>query len=516
MLIKIIILVAFFVVMAVIGIYSRKMIKNVGDFVLGGRNIGAWLTAFTYGTTYFSAVIFIGYAGKFGWKFGLAAALIGIGNAILGTTIAWKVLGKRTRRMTHHYDSQTMPDFFEKRYGSKTLKITASCIMFVFLIPYSASVYTGLGYLFESTFGIPYLYGMIGMAVITAAYLILGGYIATALSDFIQGIIMLAGIALIIFFVLKNPQVGGLFGGIDKLRAAGEAAAANGGVNNFNIFGGDGINLLGIIILTSLGSWGLPQMIQKFYAVRDDRAIRRGTIIATLFAVVVAGGSYFIGAFCKLFIKDPASAGILAANGKDINFDMVMPYVMQHALPDILMGVVIIMVLSASMSTLSSLVLVSSSTVTLDLVKGTFRPKMEKKSTMLLMRVLCGLFVLASLIVALQKGAIVTLMSFSWGALSGSFLAPFLYGLYWKKATRAGVWASIITAITITMAGFIISVAGISIPVIGSYITPPNVGAVAMLLPLIVLPIVSLLTAVEDKEKVNTAFDETLKPIISE
>lgn len=511
MAIKIMILVAFFAVMAAIGVYSRKKVKDVGDFVLGGRNIGPWLSAFTYGTTYFSAVIFIGYAGKFGWKFGLSAALIGIGNAIIGTWLAWKVLGKRTRRMTHHYDVSTMPGYFEKRYGSSALKIASSCIMFIFLVPYSASVYTGLGYLFEKTFGIPYIYGMIGMAVITGAYLILGGYIATALSDFIQGIVMLAGIVFIIAFVLKNPQVGGLFGGIAKLKAAGAATAAAGGVNNFNIFGGDGVNLLGIIILTSVGSWGLPQMIQKFYAVKDDKAISRGTIIATLFAVVVAGGSYFIGAFCKLFIKNPTAAGIMAANGKDINFDMVMPYVMQTALPNILMGIVIIMVLSASMSTLSSLVLVSSSTMTLDFIKGIFVPKMGQKSTMLMMRILCGVFVLASLIVALQKGAIVTLMSFSWGALAGSFLAPFLYGLYSKKATRAGVWACFATAITITLVGFIISLSSANIPVIGTYITPPNVGAVAMLLPLLVLPIVSKLTTVNNKKLVDEAFEVTLK-----
>lgn len=511
MTLKLVILVLFFAAMAAIGIYSRKKIQNVGDFVLGGRNVGAWLSAFTYGTTYFSAVIFIGYAGKFGWKYGLAASLIGIGNAVFGSMLAWMVLGKRTRRMTHYFDVQTMPGYFERRFGSKALKIASSCIMFIFLVPYSASVYTGLGYLFEKSFGIPYIYCMIGMAVITGAYLILGGYIATALSDFVQGIIMLAGIVFVVFFVLKNPHVGGLWNGISQLKNIGASAAASGGVNNFNIFGGDGVGLLGLIILTSFGSWGLPQMIHKFYAVKDDKAITRGTTIATLFAVVVAGGSYFIGAFCKLFIKNPQAAGILAKNGKDINFDMVMPYVMQTALPDVLMGIVVIMVLSASMSTLSSLVLVSSSTMTLDFIEGTMAPKMSRKNSMLMIRILCGIFVLASLVVALQKGAIVTLMSFSWGALSGSFLAPFLYGLYWKKATKEGVWASFATAIIITMAGFIISLSGINIPNIGKYITPPNVGALAMILPLIVLPAVSVFTAVPNKNEVEKAFEVTTK-----
>jgi SSS family solute:Na+ symporter len=511
MIAKVTLLVVFFLFMAGIGLYSRKKVKSVGDFVLGGRNVGAWLTAFTYGTTYFSAVIFIGYAGKFGWKYGIAAAWIGVGNALIGSMLAWLILGKRTRRMTRHLDATTMPEFFEKRFGSKALKIAASCIIFIFLVPYSASVYTGLGYLFESAFHMPYIYCEIGMAVVTALYLILGGYIATALSDFFQGIIMLGGIMLVIIFVLKTDVVGGLTGGLSQLSAAGAASAAAGGINNFNIFGGDPVNLFGLIILTSIGAWGLPQMVHKFYTIRDDKAIARGTVISTVFALIIAGGSYFIGAFCKLFISDPKTAGILLPGSNEINFDMVMPYMLEKALPDLLIGVVIILVLSASMSTLSSLVLVSSSTMSLDFIKGLFFPNMQKNKQIALMRVLCGIFVLASLIVALQKGAIVTLMSFSWGALAGAFLAPFFYGLFWKGTTRAGVWAGFATGISITLVGFIISLAKITVSVIGKYITPPNVGAVAMLVPLLIVPLVSVLTPHINAHTANTAFEALIE-----
>jgi SSS family solute:Na+ symporter len=511
MIAKVTLLLVFVLMMVGIGLYCSKKVKNVGDFVLGGRNIGAWLAAFTYGTTYFSAVIFIGYAGKFGWHFGIAAAWIGVGNALIGSMLAWMVLGKRTRRMTRYLDATTMPEFFQKRFDSKSIKIVASCIIFIFLVPYSASVYTGLGYLFESTFGVNYIYCEIGMAVVTAAYLILGGYVATAINDFIQGIIMIAGIALIIFFVLNNNVVGGLVGGLDKLRLAGAATAAAGGVNNFNIFGGDPVNLLGLVILTSIGAWGLPQMVHKFYTIRDDNAVRRGTVISTVFALVIAGGSYFIGAFTKLFIGDPATnASLMLPNGSGPNFDTFMPYMLQKALPDLLIGVVIILVLSASMSTLSSLVLVSSSSLTLDFIKGIFVPNMEKKTQILLMRVLCAVFVFASVIVALQKGAIVTLMSFSWGALAGAFLAPFFYGLFWKGITRAGVWAGFVTGVGITLAGFIISFNNIAVPVIGKYITPPNVGAVAMLLPLLIVPLVSVLTPRIAAKTVDYAFESLI------
>ena len=152
----IILLVVFFAIMIYVGFYSRKHATDVNGFVLGGRSVGPWLTAFAYGTSYFSAVVFVGYAGQFGYKYGLASTWIGIGNAVLGSLLAWVVLGRRTRIMTKHLKSMTMPDFFGKRYGSKSLRVAASMIAFIFLIPYTASVYNGLSYLFGMAFDIDF------------------------------------------------------------------------------------------------------------------------------------------------------------------------------------------------------------------------------------------------------------------------------------------------------------------------------------------------------------------------
>ena len=204
MFIKILFLVVFFAVMIGVGIYCRKQATNVNGFVLGNRSVGPWLTAFAFGTSYFSAVIFVGYAGQFGWRFGLASTWIGLGNAFIGSLLAWNILGRRTRVMTQHLDTATMPDFFAKRYNSKALKIAASIIIFIFLIPYTASLYNGLSRLFEMAFGIPYTYCVIAMAVLTGIYVVLGGYMATAINDFIQGIIMLFGIVAVIAAVLSS------------------------------------------------------------------------------------------------------------------------------------------------------------------------------------------------------------------------------------------------------------------------------------------------------------------------
>ena len=433
MVIKILMLVVFFAVMLAIGFICRKNSTDVNGFVLGGRSVGPWVTAFAYGTSYFSAVVFVGYAGQFGWKYGIAATWAGIGNALLGSLAAWVVLGRRTRIMTQHLDSATMPQFFEARFGSRSLKIAASLITFIFLIPYTASLYNGLSRLFGMAFSIDYSVCVVVMALLTGVYVISGGYMATAINDFVQGIIMLIGICAVIGSVLKGQ--GGFLAALDGLgKVADETVSSTPGVFG-SFFGPDPVNLLGVVILTSLGTWGLPQMVQKFYAIRSEKSISTGTIVSTFFAFVVAGGCYFLGGFGRLF-SDKID---IAANG----YDSVIP-TMLSGLPDILIAVVVILVLSASMSTLSSLVLTSSSTLTLDLLKGRVIKDMDEEKQVKIMRCLIVVFVAISVVIAIiQYRSNVTfiaqLMGVSWGALAGAFLAPFLYGLYWKKTTVASV-----------------------------------------------------------------------------
>ncbi|MCR5691690.1 MAG: sodium/solute symporter, partial [Eubacterium sp.] len=445
MMIKVILLVVFFAVMMGIGVYSRRHATNVSGFVLGGRAVGPWLTAFAYGTSYFSAVVFVGYAGQFGYKYGLSSTWIGIGNALLGSLIAWVVLGRRTRIMSKHLKTMTMPDFFGKRYDSQALRVAASVITFIFLIPYTASVYNGLSNLFGMAFDIDFRICVIVMAILTGVYVIIGGYMATALNDLIQGIIMLFGIVAIIVAVLNGH--GGFLAAVKEL-AQVESDVMPGAYASF--FGPDPLNLLGVVILTSLGTWGLPQMIQKFYAIKDEKSVHTGTIISTFFAIVVAGGCYFLGGFSRISGVTPAADGSVA-------YDTIIP-TMLSSLPDILIGITIVLVLSASMSTLSSLVLTSSSTLTLDFIKPVFMKKMDEFKQLAWMRVLLAFFIVISVVIALDPPAFIAqLMGISWGALAGAFLAPFLYGLYWKGVTRAAVWASFICGVGITVANMFIN-----------------------------------------------------------
>ncbi len=492
MAVKILFLIIFFIVMITIGVMTRKRASSsVDGFVLGGRTAGPWLTAFGYGTSYFSAVVFVGYAGQFGYKYGISATWAGIGNAVIGSLLAWIILGRRTRVMTKHLNSRTMPDFFGKRYNSDALKVTAALISFVFLIPYTSSVYNGLSRLFRMAFDIPYSTCVIVMAALTCVYVVLGGYLATVVNDFIQGIIMLFGITAVILAVLKSN--GGFLTALTTLSQYESDLPVTQGMQGafVSFFGPDPLNLLGVVVLTSLGTWGLPQMVGKFYAIKDEKSIKAGTIISTIFAIVIAGGCYFLGGFGRLYSENPA---IYNADGS-VAYDAIVP-TMLAALPDILIGIVVVLVLSASMSTLSSLVLTSSSSVTLDLI-GHFKQDMDEKRKLVIMRVLLVFFIILSVVLALNPPTFIAqLMGYSWGALAGSFLAPFLYGLYWKKTTKASVWACFISGVGITVGNILFHF----------FKSPINAGAFTMLIGLVIVPVVSLLTPKMDNAQVEDIF----------
>ena len=518
MIIKVLLTIIFLIVMIGVGLYTRKQASSVDGFVLGGRAVGPWLSAFAFGTSYFSAVVFVGYAGQFGWKYGLSSSWIGVGNAIIGSLLAWIILGRRTKLMTQHIESRTMPDFFGTRFKSQGLRVTASVIAFVFLIPYTAGVYSGISKLFDMGFHIPYEYCIILMGIFTAVYVILGGYKATAMNDFIQGIVMLFGIVAVIVVVLSTQ--GGLVEAFNKMKEAVPTAHdlgadpatslyANFQPGDFaSWFGPNAMSLLGVVVLTSLGTMGLPQMVGKFYSITDESAIRRGTIISTIFAFVVAGGCYFLGGFGRLF-GEPAWNEVRHS----YKFDDIIPTMLDQAVnSDLLIGLVMVLVLSASMSTLASLVLTSSSTMTLDLIyrdkksvagevedgaiDDVVAEKVERRKVVI-MRVLIIFFIAISVLIALNPPTFIAqLMGISWGALAGAFLAPFMLGLYWRGVTTASVWACFIWGVGITVVNMLL----------GNPINPINCGAIAMLGGFPVVVIVSLVSPKLPQQDVKWIF----------
>ena len=500
--IAIIALAVFIAVMVAVGLYSYRRSKTMQGFLLGGRNVGAWMSAFAYGTSYFSAVIFIGYAGKTGWTVGLGGIWIGIGNALLGSALAWMLLARRTRTMTHTLGASTMPEFFQARYQSKNMKFLSAVIIFIFLLPYAASVYMGLGYFFNAIFpGVPVVYCMLIIAVISAFYLVLGGYVATTITDFIQGLIMIVGIIVMVCCIVMNPQVGGVAEGLRKLAQTPEV-----GQDLVNLFGGSNwLNLLSMVLLTSFGTWGLPQMIHKFYAIRDNKSIRHATVISSAFAALIGVGAYFVGTFGRLYLNNT-----LPAQGYDkIIPDMLVAALGNGVFLNVVLSIVLLLVLSASMSTLSAIVLSSSSAIAVDLV-GELKPDLAKKKQMLLMRALCLAFVAFSFLVASGNiSFIIALMSFSWGTVSGCFIGPYIWGLYSKKTTQAGAWAGMIGGLITELALIIVVTASSGFD--AATANSPLIGVLAMVVSIVIVPVVSAFTKRMDDAYLLTVFQD-IKP----
>ena len=490
-------LLIYLVMMIGISVYSNKRTKTVNDYALGGRSIPSWMSAFSYGTAYFSAVILVGHAGKNGWTYGLGSFLVVVGNSFLGTYLAWKVLGRRTREMTQRLGASTMPQFLGIRYKDNKLRAITAFIIFVFLVPYASSVYKGLGALFQITFGINENYIMLFMTIVTAVYLFSGGFLAASIADFIQGTIMLVGVSLLIIYILANPNVGGIVNGISRLETIDR--------DLIKPFTNDtAVPLLSLVIMTSLGTWGLPQMISRFYTIKNEKSISVAKVVSTLFAIVITTGAYTMGAFSRLLIesKDGAPA-ILGSDGTltSITFDQIVPYVLQRCLPTIVLAVLLVVILAASMSTLSSIVLASSTTFIMDLVKPYSKKDMNDKQTVLTLRVCCLIFIVCSYLLAIGDSPILSLNALSWGVVSGCLLAPYLLGLYWKRATRKGVYAAIASAILIMAVGVL------KFGINSAMIT--TVSACSIVLPNIVLIVVSLVTTKLEQTHISYIFEKT-------
>ena len=496
--------VIYVLVMLGVGYWCMRRTKSVGDFFLGGRTLGPWMSAFAYGTTYFSAVLFIGYAGKLGWGFGIHTMWIVLGNTLIGTILAWKLLAGRTRDMTVRLNAITMPEFLRARYGHTPLQVVSALVVFVFLVPYSASVLMGLSYLFEMTLHISYESALYFLTGLTAVYLVMGGYFAVAVSDFIRGIIEFTGVMIMVYLLAHRPEIGGFVQATDKLVANPAFAPALGGVKALGagtwlaVSAPGWLTLLSLVLITSFGPWALPQMVQKFYSIRSREDVKRAMLIAGVFALFMAFGAYYSGALTHLYYGAKLPPELIGPKGPI--WDKIMPhFITTSGLPAVLVMVIVLMVFSASMSSLSSLVLVSSSAIAIDIYGAFVNRHANPKKTMVLLRTMCAIFVGCSLYIALKKPTfIVNLMIMSWGTLAGVFLAPYLYGLFWRRTTLAGVYAGITVGLASAFTLFFRwGPDGV-----------PLAGAITMFLPLLVVPAVSLISRPLPQPLIDAAFGD--------
>ncbi len=481
MTVKIIVIALYALMIIIVGIIGLRKTKSFSDYFLGGGKVGAWMTAFSYGTAYFSAVVFIGFAGKVGWGFGYSGIWIGVLNALVGVFVVWAVLGWKIKKMATEYNVHTLSEFLEKRYKSPFFKLYASIAIFVFLIPYSAAVFIGLSYLFEFSFeGIKYWHAVVFMGIFTTIYIVMGGYKSMTLIDTIFGVVMTVGVITLLFFTVK--QGGGFVNITEKLSSIHPKLT--------EIIGPPGWwPLFSLVFLTSIAPFAMPQLIQKFYAVRDRKAIRFGMYASTIFAILVGCIAYYLGSTTRFFLSPEVTPEVFLENGKPL-VDALMPELLANVIPESLSIIILLLILSASMSTLAALVLISSSSLAKDFYSGFINKNISDKNLTKLMRYSSAFFVLLSVIIALLKpDSIVAILGISWGAIGATFLGPFIWGLFTKRVNSFGALASSFSGLATCIVLFVYGMPS------------PQAGTIGMMVSLCSPPLFSLISRNKKERK---------------
>jgi solute:Na+ symporter, SSS family len=487
MITRIIVVALYAILVVAIGLIGMSRTKSFKDFFLAGGNVGPWLSAFSYGTAYFSAVMFIGFAGKVGWGFGYSGLWITFGNAFIGVMLVWLLLGWRIKKMSQEYGVSTMSEFLHKRYNSSFLKMCGVIVIFIFMIPYSAAVFMGLSYLFELSFNMEYWMALVMIGVFTATYIVLGGYKSMAMIDVIFGIVMIISVSVLLVFTLNK---GGGFSGItETLNSINPQLTKPVGPPGF-------WPLFSLVFLTAVAPFALPQLVQKFYAIRDKKSVKIGVIASTFFALLISFVGFFVGSTTRVFISpnNPDQQHLFNFNEAGVavpDFDKLMPELLANMLPGTLSVIILILILSASMSTLAALVLISSSSISKDLYAGFINKNASDKTLTGLMRIMSGVFVaLAVLLALVEFDIIVEILGVSWGAIGAFFLGPFVWGLFSKRITKPAAIIAAMLGLGVCLGLYF---TGLNTPgPLPWYLGSPGAGTIGMIVSLVLPPIISI------------------------
>jgi len=417
----VLVLVVYLGLLAAIGMVMSGRSKNAGDFAIGGRTVGPWVTALSFVAAYYSSVVIIG-GGAFGWRYGLSTLWVGAGNVLIGTTLAWIILGRRIRRFTGNLDAMTLPGFFYGRYGNPEARIFSAAVTALFLIIYNVSVLKGMANAFEVLMELPYWSGVVISGVVILFYTSVGGYLAVVWTSMVQALVMIAALTLLTFMALQ--RVGGMSELVTRL-----GSIDPGLVDTPGSWGWAG--LVSFTLIVSLGTWGMPQLLVRFYSIGNDK----GTVVVTLGASI-ALLPYLNGAIARVLVPQLESA------------DQAIPALTRLVLNDLGGALFLAGVVAAGMSTFAGVLIIISSSMVRDVwVQGLGRelsPQTELRANRI-MSVAVGL---VSLLIALKPPALVlVLTAFSWAVIASTNLWPLLFGVYWKRTSPAATLASMVSGV---------------------------------------------------------------------
>jgi SSS family solute:Na+ symporter len=501
----------FAAVFVFLGYLGYKKTKTAEDYYVAGRKMGPIVIAFSYGATFISAVALIGFSG-IASIYGLSLLWLAFLNIFIGVLIAFIFYGFRTRKMGISLKAVTLPEMLGNRFNSKKLQASSGLIIAVFMIFYTTAVFLAISSLFEVTFGIPYWACVVIFTFVVGIYLVVGGLYAVMWTHAIQGILMLVGMLILAFGVYA------MLGGIgpaheaagsltpDQLKVMGWTAVPSGFTTLTSMpetFSPAFMMLLTLIFGVGIGVLAQPQLIIRYLSAKDEKSLRRAIPYGGIFILLMTFIAFSIGPLCNVLMIEN---GLIYPGTPD----KVVPLIVNQLFPAWFAVLFLFAVLSAAMSTASALFHTAGASIGRDVCeKGLMKICTERKSLLITRVATIGIVVATLLLSLYPPDVVAVLTSFFFGLMACTFLAPYTFMLYWKKTSRAGVWAGMLGGFVFTMFWYVLIYFKTAPQLIGNSIS--NNYMINMLDPIFIgLPLSFILTYItsiaikQDKDEIKT------------
>lgn len=495
-------IIAYLILMIVVGILASKKNKDTSDFYLGGRKLGPIVTAMSAEASDMSSYLLMGLPGL-----ALLTGFADVGWTVIGLAIGtylnWLLVAKRLRIYSQHNGSITIPDFFSNRYHDNKhfLMGISAIIILIFFVPYTASGFSACGKLFQTLFGMNYHAAMILSAIIIIAYTSIGGFLAASTTDLLQSIIMTIALVMVVVFGIVKA------GGIDVVM---ENAKALPGYLSFNhtyditTNSAKSYNFLTICstLAWGLGYFGMPHILLRFMAIEDSRKIKTSRRIASIWVVISMGIAILIGFIGKTLMTN-GTISVLGDNPDNFSAESetvimkIATLISEHGvLAALFAGLIFAGILACTMSTSDSQLLAASSSMSENLLQGVFGIKLSEKAAMLAARAVLLIIAVISIGIAWNPdSSVFHIVSFAWAGFGATFGPVMLCALFWKRSNKWGALAGL--------------VAGGVMVFVWKFLVRPLGGAwdlyellPAFIVALAAIVVVSLLTKAPDTEQV--------------
>ena len=451
----------YFIVILIIGLsYAKRSNKSSSEYFLGGRKVGPWFTALSAEASDMSGYLLMGLPGLAYFTGAAEVGWTAIGLAI-GTYLNWLLVAKRLRRYSERAgDAITLPGFYSNRFHDEknTIGTIAAVIILVFFCVYTGSCFVTCGKLFHTLFGIDYALMMVFGAIIVFLYTMVGGYLSVVATDFVQGCLMFFALAVVV--VGSIAMAGGLDNTVAFLRdipgylsmtqsaapqlSADGTQASSGGQPLFGVPAEYGVLSIISTLSWGLGYFGMPQVLVRFMGIRDDAQVKTSRRIAIVWVVVSMFCAVMIGLIGRHLMPTQLATQSAAEN--------IFIVLAQDMLPAFLCGIVVSGILAASMSSASAYLLITGSSVAESIFHGIFKKDATDAQILVVSRITLAVVLLFGIWIAWDENSVIfTVVSYAWAGLGASFGPLTLFSLYWRRTTKPGAIAGMLTGAAVVL-----------------------------------------------------------------